>query len=424
MKEHAIKVDNVSKTFRVWAHPSDMLKEFLTGRRRHQEFDALKDVSFEVGRGEIVGILGRNGAGKSTLLRIIAGTLDATSGQISVDGRVSAILELGTGFHGDYTGRENIKLGGMCLGLSESEIKTKEDTIIAFSELDEFIDRQFKTYSSGMQARLTFAVATCVEPDILIVDEAISVGDAKFQRKCFAKFEEFKARGATILFVTHDTHLVGQVCDRAIYLETGRTKMIGSAKAVVDSYMRDLFGPPDNAGETATDGADSETTAVSAGGERALRYGTGGVDIYEIDLVDSTGASFRTVPAGARSEIICRLRCRLDAIDDLNIGVSIKTKEGIQLFAINPPLSGQRTPHIKKDDVLEVRVDLKMNLGIGDFFITVGAWGKLQEHHYDRLVDVLHFRVVGPFHLSQSLANCFPVYKMIVRTSEDIPAHG
>ena len=415
MRRRAIQVDKLSKTFCVWAHPSDMLKEFLTGSRRHQEFEALKDVSFEVGRGEIVGIMGRNGAGKSTLLRIIAGTLDATSGHIEIGGRVSAILELGTGFHPDYTGRENIKFGGMCLGLSENEIKSKEEEIIAFSELSEFIDRQFKTYSSGMQARLTFAVATCVEPDILIVDEAISVGDAKFQRKCFAKFEEFRARGATILFVTHATHLVEQVCDRAVYLEAGRTKMIGPAKAVVDSYMRDLFGPPDSA---------SETLAAGADGGRALRYGTGGVDIYEIDLVDMTGASIRTVNAGASSEIICKLRCNLDAIDDLNVGVSIKTTEGIQVFAINPPLSRQRTPNLQRDDELEVRVELNMNLGLGDFFITAGAWAHSQEHHYDRRVDALHFKVVGPFHLSQSLANCFPVYRMIVRAGKDTATHA
>jgi lipopolysaccharide transport system ATP-binding protein len=415
MTRSAIRIDHLSKVFHVWAHPADMVKEALTGRRRHQDFEALKDISFEVTRGEIVGIMGRNGAGKSTLLRIIGGTLDATEGTIEVNGRISAILELGTGFHGDYSGRDNIKLGGMCLGLSEAEIAAKQEEIVAFAELGEFIDRQFKTYSSGMQARLTFAVATCVEPDILIVDEALSVGDAKFQRKCFAKFEEFRLRGATILFVIHQTHLVEQICDRAIYLELGRTKMIGPSKAVVDAYMCDLFGPPDNVYAAAPTDTD---------GERSLRYGTGGAEIYEIDLLDETGATIRTIPAGARCEIVCKVRCCQDVIDDLNIGVSIKTTEGIQLFAINPPLSRQRTPVLARGDELEVRVDLKMNLGVRDYFVTVGAWGSSQEHHYDRRVDAIHFRVVGPVHLSQSLANCFPSYRMEVCARRDVPTNA
>src|SRR5258706_10851272 len=243
--EIAIHVANLSKVFKIYAHPSDMFREMVRGKPRYKPFWALQDVSFDVHKGQVVGILGRNGAGKSTLLKIITGTLDKTSGEVQAHGRISSILELGTGFSGEYTGRENIYLGGLMVGLSREEIKQKEEWIIDFSELRDFIDQPFKTYSTGMQARLTFSTAICIDPDILIVDEALSVGDARFSRKSFAKMEDFRKAGRTILLVSHNTNQVASFCDHALILENGRVFDQGDPARLRGVYYDLLFGKGD-----------------------------------------------------------------------------------------------------------------------------------------------------------------------------------
>jgi homopolymeric O-antigen transport system ATP-binding protein len=267
MRDSAVRVLSVGKVFRVWRHPSDMLKEALSGRRRHSEFEALHDISFDVQHGSVVGIMGRNGAGKSTLLRIIAGTLDATSGRVAVAGRISAILELGTGFHPEYTGRENVFLGGLCLGLTRAQVAAKLDEIVSFAELEDFIDQPFRTYSSGMQARLTFSVATAVEPDILIIDEALAVGDARFRLKSFDRVRQFREQGRSILLVSHDIHQVVSICDHAILLEKGSIFARGEPGVVGNIYHELLFGLPKVA---------APAYPESAGGERGLVEPPGG----------------------------------------------------------------------------------------------------------------------------------------------------
>src|SRR5258706_3012496 len=239
--EIAIHVANLSKVFKIYAHPSDMFREMVRGKPRYKPFWALQDVSFDVHKGQVVGILGRNGAGKSTLLKIITGTLDKTSGEVQAHGRISSILELGTGFSGEYTGRENIYLGGLMVGLSREEIKQKEEWIIDFSELRDFIDQPFKTYSTGMQARLTFSTAICIDPDIVIVDEALSVGDARFSRKSFAKIQQFRDDGQTILLVSHDMNTISTFCDHVIMLENGRVFEQGEPQRVSKVYFQRLF---------------------------------------------------------------------------------------------------------------------------------------------------------------------------------------
>jgi len=232
----AIEVTNLSKVYKIYKEPKDLLKEVLFRKKRHEEFWALKNINFKVKRGEVLGIIGRNGAGKSTLLKILSGTLDKTSGTVQINGRVSAILELGTGFHPEYTGRENIYNGGMVLGMSRKEINQKISSIIEFTELEEFIDRPFKTYSDGMKTRLTFSVATAINPEILIIDEALAAGDSFFINKCIQRITNLCQSGATVLFVSHNTFLVQRLCNRAILLEKGRIKADGDPVLVCQDY--------------------------------------------------------------------------------------------------------------------------------------------------------------------------------------------
>jgi len=233
----AIEVQGVSKTYKLYYRPVDRLKEIFFRKPYHQPFQAIENIDFALPQGGILGVIGDNGAGKSTLLKLLTGTLVPSSGQIIRRGRIAALLELGTGFHPELSGRQNIYLNASLLGLTEEEIKQREHDIIAFSELEEFIDRPIKTYSSGMYVRLAFSIATSVDPDILIIDEALSVGDAHFQKKCIERMIQFKEHGKTILFCSHSLYLVRELCNQTIWLEHGKMRQIGESAEVISAYL-------------------------------------------------------------------------------------------------------------------------------------------------------------------------------------------
>ncbi len=251
---NAIEIENISKLYRLYHKPVDRLKEAILGKKLHQSFESLKDITLSIPSGEGVGLIGENGAGKSTLLKILSGILTPTSGTISVRGSVAALLELGTGFHPEFTGRQNIYLNAALLGLDQEQIRDKETAIIDFAELGSFIDHPLKTYSSGMAMRLAFSIATSVNPDILIIDEALSVGDHYFQQKCIDRMLSFRDRGKTILFCSHNTYAVNLLCGRAIWLDRGSVRRDGIATHVTSAYENCLREKTDLSADHETPG--------------------------------------------------------------------------------------------------------------------------------------------------------------------------
>jgi ABC-type polysaccharide/polyol phosphate transport system ATPase subunit len=384
----AVSVRNLSKVFRVYRRPIDLAKEVLSGRPHHTAFPALEDLSFDIAAGEVVGFIGRNGSGKSTLLRVITGTLDRTAGDVSVNGKVSAILELGTGFSPEFSGRENIYLGGLCLGMSRGEIDAKFDSIVDFSELRDFIDQPFRTYSSGMKCRLTFAVSISVDLEILIIDEALAVGDASFQAKCFRKIDELRRCGKTILFVSHDENILTNFCTRAILLEKGRIVVDGTPATAMKRYMEVIYGPQNfeqPAREPERDGF--------ATGKDEHRFGSREAEVFDLGIMDAQGNRVSVLQSGKRYTAFFYVRIHAD-VPSLSAGFVIRNPRGVDLFGVGNTTVGGAPGFQEKGKVLLVKTELTMWLAAGEYFLTVGA-GRTDGMQYDLRNDALHFSVVG-----------------------------
>lgn len=434
----AITAIGVSKQYLIYDKPEDRLKQMIAPRlvnvfrkqklKFYREFTAVDDVTLKISKGETVGIVGRNGSGKSTLLQLICGTLQPTQGEIKVQGRIAALLELGSGFNPDFTGRENVFLNASILGLSRPEIEARFDDIVDFSGIREFIDQPVKTYSSGMYVRLAFAVATNVDPDILIVDEALSVGDEAFQRKCFARIEQIKDRGSTILLVSHGAQTIIQLCDRAILLDRGENILTGSPKHVVKQYQRllsfsgsqaemvrqeivEMEDSPlgeDEEGEEKVqvdlisstefnDVADSAWFDESLNTNSAVEYGQGDALIHDIRIVrPSDNNPVNVLTPGKTYDLYYSVKFQRP-FTDISFGTLFKTVDGIELGGMGTVLNDQNIDISDTNSIYEVRMRFDCKLRPGVYFCNTGvgfAMGGGQQIEYlHRIMDALCFRV-------------------------------
>jgi len=377
----AVRLDRVAKRFRPYrGRQVRTVKDlFVRGRPRAlfsgEELWALRDVSLELSRGHMVGMIGSNGSGKSTLLKIIGGILKPTSGRVTVTGRVSALIELGAGFHPEFTGRENVYVNGVLLGLSRAEIRERFDEIVAFAGLEAFIDNPVKTYSSGMYMRLGFAIAVTVEPDILLIDEVLAVGDEAFQHKCVAKIQEFKARGKTIAFVSHDLGSVERLCDEGVWLDAGRVMAAGPTREVVGRYLDHVARE-----EARALGVEHERveTAVAAG--TANRWGTREVELTRVRLMGGDGHERYVYEGGEACTIHLAYRAHRP-LDDVVFGIGIFRKDGVSVYGTNTAIDGFPLGKLSGDGEIVVRLD-RLDLIDGDYLLDAAVHAR-DGHPYD-----------------------------------------
>jgi lipopolysaccharide transport system ATP-binding protein len=422
----AIRVRNLSKCYQIYDKPHDRLKQSLYPRiqrlighhpkQYYREFWALKDVSFEVKKGETVGIVGRNGSGKSTLLQIICGTLAPTWGGVETKGRIAALLELGSGFNPEFTGRENIYMNGAVLGLNREEINDRLDAIVSFADIGQFIDQPVKTYSSGMSVRLAFAVQAQVDPDILVVDEALSVGDAKFQAKCFARLQQLIDNGTSILLVTHSSEQIVTHCSSAILLNDGSQLEMGEPRRVVNRYMDLLFGKEKRAVDSLPaqllDTAPQEEVKAEASYQlnhtcdvfatragynpHEYRWGDGTVSILDFYLATDEGPYPSAVTAGQIVTLAVSIKFHCDLLRPI-LGIAIKTKDGVTVSGTNSEIADVTDLRVlfKKGTVIHGKSNFSCGLAPGDYFISIGIATRESEDiiPHDRRYDSIHFAV-------------------------------
>ena len=438
--EYAIQVQDVSKIYKLYDKPIDRLKESLslTHKNYHKDFFALSDISFNVKKGETVGIIGTNGSGKSTILKIITGVLTPTSGQVRVSGVISALLELGAGFNMDYTGIENIYMNGTMMGFSKKQMDEKLPDILEFADIGDFVYQPVKTYSSGMFVRLAFALSINVEPEILIVDEALSVGDVFFQSKCYRRMEEIRKNGTTILMVTHDMGSVIKYCDRVVLLNKGHYVAEGAPGKMVDLYkkilanqmddleeelleMNDFSGGMDDGAEGTR--ADGKTTGTGAAGSvdnadgaedhtaqkhsglmknkitinpNRTEYGNGKAEIYDLGMFDERGNLTNLLLKGEYFTIKEKIRFH-DSIQAPIFTYTIKDKKGADLTGTNTMFEGAEIRPVKNGDEYEVNFRQKMTLQGGEYLLSMSCTGFEQGEHtvYHRLYDVANITVIS-----------------------------
>lgn len=365
-----IKVSDVSKTFKSYHSPADRLKEKIFRKKYHREITALQNVSFEVKEGKTLGIVGQNGAGKSTLLKILSGVLLPDEGSIKVDGKITGLLELGTGFDHELTGLENIFMNGTFLGMDKEEIERKKDDIIDFTELGDFIYDPIKTYSSGMLMRLAFSIAMHAEPKCFLVDEALSVGDAYFQQKCMRKILEFKNDGGSIIFVSHDMNAVKTICDSAILLDHGRIISSGDPKDIID-YYHGIILSKSHMGNTEV--IVNEVTDHE--GRKNPNASTGEVELISFKVLNSKNEEILHI----ESEQAIKVRYQVKALKELSdphFGLHVRNNLGVSVFETNTYCSGIKTFTLKRGQIAELIWEFFFPLSAGDYSFSVGVANK------------------------------------------------
>lgn len=418
---NAISVCNVTKIYKLYDKPIDRMKEALslTHKNYHRDFYALNGISFEVGKGETVGIIGTNGSGKSTILKIITGVLTPTTGEVKVSGVISALLELGAGFNMDYTGIENIYMNGTMMGFSRKEMDAKLKDILEFADIGDFVYQPVKTYSSGMFVRLAFALAINVEPEILIVDEALSVGDVFFQAKCYRRMEEIRSKGTTILMVTHDMGAIIKYCDRVVVLNKGNFIAEGEPGKMVDLYKKILANQMDALGEELEElrkGALSDFSGEEALSEKKrevshhqglmkekltinpnrTEYGDGRAEIVDFGLLDERGNVTNLLLKGERFTIKERIHFEAE-LEAPIFTYTIKDKRGADLTGTNTMYEAADVKPVKKGDEYEVEFNQKMTLQGGEYLLSMSCTGFENGEHvvYHRLYDIANITVIS-----------------------------
>lgn len=423
----AIRVSNLSKNYLIYEAPRDRLKQFILPRLQrmagqapnqyYREFRALNDVSFEVRKGETVGIVGRNGSGKSTLLQIICGTLTPTGGTVETRGRIAALLELGSGFNPEFTGRENVFLNASVLGLNNEEIDARFNDIAAFADIGEFIEQPVKTYSSGMTMRLAFAVQAVIDPDIFVVDEALAVGDEKFQRKCFARLEELKNRGSSILFVSHSPSSIVELCDRTLLLDHGTRLMYSGAPEAIRAYQQLIYSPAEEqirlvskfrAADQSSDNAlysdQSQTMSVieqktydafdpSLVPETTTIYPVQGAEIESIKIFDANGQGVNVLQPGGSYRFVVSGRF-LTSLSAVYFGIHIKSISGVVVTGQRHPEEGKSIEQIDAGKSFRIEFAFRMDVLPGAYFVGGGIWSSAEQNCAHRILDAIMFRVV------------------------------
>lgn len=365
-----IKIEGISKKFKLYRSPADRLKEIIFRKPYHKDFVALDTISFEVGSGETLGIIGQNGAGKSTLLKILSGIVIPDSGTIQIDGKVTGLLELGTGFNAEMTGLENISMNGTLIGMTPDEIDRKKQTIIDFSELGEFINEPIKTYSSGMTMRLAFSIAIHADPTCFLVDEALSVGDAYFQQKCMRKIQEFRTSGGSIIFVSHDMNAVKTLCDTAILLDNGRVIDSGEPREVVDFYQNMILKKT-HQGDVPVQVKKivTEKKGINSG------ISTGEVELVSFKLCNEKGEEISYLESEQIIKIIFQVKALKD-LEEPHYGLMIRNNLGLSVFETNTYCMKWPTIKLLKDQIANVEFQMNFPLAAGTYSFSIGVANK------------------------------------------------